>query len=145
MPRPWLAPVGQPPESALGQRLKAARIHYGLSVDALSRVTKAVDQFESRGVSATAMLRYEAGETLPGARELRLLCESLRVTADWFVLGRVIAGLDVEEQTAIAANRALHAHYHRKMAMEGEAAALTVEHAARQQWAQWMIEAKRRT
>ena len=90
------------------------------------------------------MLRYEAGEALPGTRELRLLCESLRVTADWLALGQVIAGLDVEEQTAIAANRALHAHYQRKLNM-GEAVAMTVEHAARQQWVQWVIEAKRRT
>ncbi len=81
------APVGEPPERNLGSRLQRVRQHFGMSVDALSRATKAWDEPELRGVSATALLRYEAGQALPAARELRLLSDSLGVSAHWLLFG----------------------------------------------------------
>ncbi|WP_290644549.1 hypothetical protein, partial [Aquabacterium sp.] len=39
-PEPMQAPFGQAPESLLGKRLALARAHYGLNIEALSRLTK---------------------------------------------------------------------------------------------------------
>jgi len=86
-PSPMLAPTGAPPEAGIGARLQAARNHYRLSVDALARLTKTYDSHEGRGISATALLRYEASAALPGTRELRLLSESLGVESDWLIFG----------------------------------------------------------
>lgn len=86
--KPMPAPFGEAPEKLLGKRIQAARNHYVLSVDALSRLTKTYDETEQRGVSASALLRYEAGDALPAGRELRILCESLGVSADWLIFGR---------------------------------------------------------
>ena len=89
---PMLAPTGQPPESGFGARLKAARTHYSLNVEALSRLTKTDDRPEGRGVSGAAISRYEAGEALPGAREFRMLSESLGLSADWLLFGTIKTG-----------------------------------------------------
>lgn len=55
-----------------------------LSVEALARYTKYFDQV---GVSKASIVRYEAGESLPGARELRILCDALWVSPNWLLLG----------------------------------------------------------
>lgn len=89
---PMLAPTGQPPESGFGARLKAARTHYSLNVEALSRLTKTDDRPEGRGVSGAAISRYEAGEALPGAREFRMISESLGLSADWLLFGTIKTG-----------------------------------------------------
>ena len=89
---PMLAPTGQPPESGFGARLKAARTHYSLNVEALSRLTKTDDRPEGRGVSGAAISRYEAGEALPGAREFRMISESLGLSADWLLFGMIKTG-----------------------------------------------------
>lgn len=102
-PKPLPAPFGQVPESLLGKRIQVARNHYGLSVDALSRLTKAYDEDKQKGVSASALLRYEAGEAMPAARELRILCESLGVPADWLIFGRHHAGEVTRAELALLA------------------------------------------
>ena len=143
-PKPMPAAVGQPPESALGSRLQAVRNHYGLSADALSRLTKTYDYPEPRGVSATALLRYEAGEAMPAARELRLLCESLDVSADWLLFGRIresaatVAGLAV-----LTALRDLHQELARARDV-GEAVAAAPGSIAKMTRRQRIEEAKRR-
>lgn len=81
-----------PPESGFGARVKAARTHYRLNVEALSRLTKSYDSIEGRGVSGAAISRYEGGEALPGAREFRLIAESLGLTADWLLFGTIRTG-----------------------------------------------------
>jgi transcriptional regulator with XRE-family HTH domain len=100
------AAAGQPPESLLGKRIKAARAHYNLSAEALSRLSRLADIHEGRGVSPPSISRYEAGEALPGARELRLLCDSLEVSAHWLLYGLVPSGVAPFEQGLLDALRA---------------------------------------
>lgn len=59
-------------------RLKRTRQANGLTLDALSLVTKVVDP-EGKGISRVSLSRYETG-TSPGLRELRLLLLALRRT-----------------------------------------------------------------
>lgn len=77
-----------PPENGIGERirLKRAEIAGGLTVEDLSRVCKEFDP-EGQGVSRAALFRYESGKILPGARELRILCEALAVSPNWLLLG----------------------------------------------------------
>lgn len=82
-----------PPEDKIGERIKEAREKIGLNFEQLARLTVEYDapQYE-QGISAAMLARYERGvddgrPVLPGARELRLLCEALDVRADWLLLG----------------------------------------------------------
>ena len=100
------AAPGQPPESLLGKRIKVARAHYNLSAEALYRLSKLADTAEGRGVSPPSISRYEAGEALPGARELRLLCDSLEVSPHWLLYGQVPSGVTAFEQGLLDALRA---------------------------------------
>lgn len=70
---------------AFSERLKRARQAKGLTLDALSLVTKGVDP-EGKGISRVSLSRYETG-TSPGLRELRLLALALRRTLSWLVYG----------------------------------------------------------
>ena len=81
-----------PPESGMGERLRTARTHYKLNIEELSRATKVWDDPEERGVSGTAISRYESGDALPGAREFRLLASTLGLSADWLLFGVVPPG-----------------------------------------------------
>lgn len=93
-----------PPEAGFGARIKAARTHYSLNIEALSRLTKACDQPEGRGVSGAAIARYEANEALPGAREFRLLAECMGLSADWLLFGTIqTGGRSAAQQNLIAA------------------------------------------
>lgn len=91
-PQPMPAAFGEPPESMIGRRLQAARTHYKLSVEALSRLTKSFDPHDGKGISPPSLARYESGTNHPGARELRLLCEALAVSADWLLYGQIATG-----------------------------------------------------
>lgn len=77
-----------PPEHGIGDRIKEARQrpNYDLSVEALSRLCRESDG-ESQGIAPTTLLRYEQGKVLPGAREIRILCDALDVSADWLLFG----------------------------------------------------------
>lgn len=85
--RLMLAADGRPPESRFGDRMKDARLQLDLSVEALSRLAKSYDFFEGKGISPPTLGRYEANETLPSLRELRLISESLDVPVEWLVHG----------------------------------------------------------
>lgn len=76
------------PEEGLATRIKEARQRsdYDLSVEALSRLCKECDG-QGQGITATTLLRYEQGKVLPGAREIRVLCDALGVSADWLIFG----------------------------------------------------------
>lgn len=103
IPEPMRAPPGQAPESFLGKRLARAREHYRLKIEALSRLTKSYDVHEGRGISPPSLTRYESGESAPGAREIRLLCEALQVSPHWLVLGEIdAAGSSDTEQKLLA-------------------------------------------
>ncbi len=99
-PVAMLSPAGMPPEHYLGARVSKARAHYKLTVEALSRLCKAADIGEGRGISPPSIARYEANTSLPGTRELRLLAQALGVSTDWLVYGHIDAAgkSDVEQQ-----------------------------------------------
>jgi transcriptional regulator with XRE-family HTH domain len=67
------------------------RKEFDLSVDELAALTAKydyeADYADGSGVSVPTLYRYEKGERLPGARELRLLCDALNVPPDWLLLG----------------------------------------------------------
>lgn len=77
-----------PPEDGIGERIKEARRRpaYDLSVEALSRLCRRSDA-HGQGITSTTLLRYEQGKVLPGAREIRILCDTLDVSADWLLFG----------------------------------------------------------
>jgi len=77
-----------PPEAGIGERIRKRRaeIQDGLSVEDLSRLSRLVDHGE-QGVSKASLHRYESGQAMPGAREIRILCEALDVSANWLLLG----------------------------------------------------------
>lgn len=93
---PAAAPVEvQPlPEKGIGGRIKAARqrTENDLTIEALSRLCKLVDPV-GQGIGRTALIRYESGEVLPGARELRILSEALDVSTDLLIVGRERKGV----------------------------------------------------
>lgn len=81
------AMFADPPESGIGKRIAYCRGQLNnLSLDALARYTKF---FDDEGVSRPSLVRYEAGQTLPGARELRILSKTLWVPIGWLLLGNV--------------------------------------------------------
>lgn len=74
------------PEDGLGTRIRDARNTVNLSLEALSKLTKFMDQ-EKRGISRPVLSGYEKGTYKPGTRELRVLYETLGTTPNWLVLG----------------------------------------------------------
>lgn len=75
------------PEKGIGKRIAYCRGQLdNLSVEALARYTK---NFDSSGISRTTILRYESGDNIPGAREIRILCDALWVPAEWLLFGQV--------------------------------------------------------
>ena len=79
-----------PPEESIGYRIKDRRKELDLSVEQLSVLTTKFDYWKSRGVSTASIFRYEKvgpDGSLPGAREICLLCAALNVTPNWLLLG----------------------------------------------------------
>ena len=101
--KPKLEPMSaSPPESGIGKRIAYCRGQLdNLPIEALARYTK---NFDEVGVSRASLVRYEAGGTMPGARELRILCNALWVTPGWLLTGEVgTAGLSANEFDLISA------------------------------------------
>lgn len=65
-------------ENGIGLRIKAARDSYGISQTDLHKLT---------GLSRTVLINYEAGRHSPGARELKLLCDALKVSPNQIIYG----------------------------------------------------------
>lgn len=86
--KPDLVPIlGDWParESGIPKRIAYCRGQLNnLSVEALARYTK---YFDPTGISKASIVRYESGDSFPGARELRILCDALWVSSDWLLLG----------------------------------------------------------
>jgi transcriptional regulator with XRE-family HTH domain len=75
------------PERRVGARIAYCRKQLdNLSVEALSRYTKKFDRY---GIARTTLVRYETGDFLPGARELRILADTFWVPITWLLLGIV--------------------------------------------------------
>lgn len=102
--KPDLVPMfATPPEKGIGQRIAYCRGQLdNLKAEELARYTKNVDQ---QGVSRQSIVRYESGEFVPGARELRILCDALWVPANWLLFG--VVGPDVENSAGGALLSAL--------------------------------------
>lgn len=71
---------------SIGRRLVEARMGLGLSQQAVHTRTKLNDP-EGVGVSRAVLSLYETGVNKPGAREIRILCETLKVTPNWLLYG----------------------------------------------------------
>lgn len=93
--RPDLVPMmAYPEEAGIGKRIAYCRGQLdNLSVEAMARYTKKFDQV---GVSKASLVRYEAGDSVPGARELRILCKALWVPANWLLFGTLDSGTQLQ-------------------------------------------------
>jgi transcriptional regulator with XRE-family HTH domain len=69
--------------ATFGQRLKAARVMAGLSMDAL------VEKLDKR-LSKPAISKYENGLMMPDSENLILLADALNVDPDFFFSERVV-------------------------------------------------------
>lgn len=86
-PPPKLGVLSQrEPELELGDRLQRAREAKGFTQGELAELTKRPDK-DGKGLSRAVISLYEAGTNRPGPREIRLLCEALRVTPSYFIYG----------------------------------------------------------
>nr|WP_315483833.1 helix-turn-helix transcriptional regulator [uncultured Undibacterium sp.] len=79
------------PEDGIGSRLRAAREMRGWSQSYVSDMSKELD-IGRKGVHRTVLVGYEAGHSRPGAREIRILCETLSITPNWLIYGSEFAG-----------------------------------------------------
>mgnify|MGYP000650112629 CR=1 FL=1 len=118
---PMQAAFDKPPESRIGERISAARKGLSLSVEALARFTTYFDPQEKRGISPTSLLRYESGEFEPGARELRILCDTLCVPPGWLLYGSLEnAGDDSHAQRLLNALEQYVVSRSREIRFDGE-------------------------
>jgi transcriptional regulator with XRE-family HTH domain len=114
------AATGMPPESRFGDRVKDVRLQLDLSVEALSRLTKRYDKADQKGISAPTLGRYEANETTPSLRELRLIAEALDVPVQWLVDGNLPEVKGGEEiQALISAMRRFVEHVNQDITVGG--------------------------
>ena len=77
--------VGEP-ERELGHRLQDARRQAGLTQGELSERTKLADA-SGEGIARAVISRYESGVNRPSPRELRIICEALRVSPSMLIYG----------------------------------------------------------
>lgn len=105
--KPDLKPMpSSPDEAGIGNRIAYCRGQLdNLSVEALARYTK---KFDPVGVSKASLVRYESGDSVPGARELRILCKALWVPANWLLFGTLDS--DTQRQTGRVLLEALESH-----------------------------------
>ena len=86
------APSRQPgrlsnaPERDLGIRLRETRELKHITQGELATLTVNLDA-EDKGVSRAVISLYEKGVNRPSPKELRLLCEALRVTPNFLIYG----------------------------------------------------------
>lgn len=74
------------PELDLGDRIREAREAARLTQSELAELTKQADS-EQKGVSRAVLSFYETGKSRPSPRELRMLCEVLRVSPSQLIYG----------------------------------------------------------
>jgi transcriptional regulator with XRE-family HTH domain len=74
------------PEDELGSRLQAAREERRWTQGELAELTRSLDG-DDKGVSRAVISLYEAGTNRPSPREIRLLCEALRITPNFLIYG----------------------------------------------------------
>lgn len=72
--------------SEIGKRIADARNGLGWSQLALHTRTKLADP-GGMGISRAVLSLYETGTNKPGAREIRILCDTLKVSPNWLLYG----------------------------------------------------------
>lgn len=82
----------RPPEEGIGERIKKRREELRLNYEELSRMTIRCDYWGgNKGLTSAMIARYEKGvegkPVLPGAREIRILCDSLNISPEWLLFG----------------------------------------------------------
>lgn len=70
----------------MGERIRSLRERNGLTQSQFSQQTVQADP-SGKGISRTVLVGYEAGKFKPGAREIRILCETFKVNASWLIFG----------------------------------------------------------
>lgn len=80
------------PEEGIGERIRKRREELRLNYEELSRLTARCDYWgDKKGLTSAMIARYEKGAggkpVLPGARELRILCDALNVEPSWLLNG----------------------------------------------------------
>lgn len=78
--------VKDEPEDQLGVRLREARENDRLTQGELADRTKLADK-ENIGITRNVISFIESGRTKPGPREIRLLCEALRISPNFLIYG----------------------------------------------------------
>lgn len=80
-------------ELTIGERIQKRRKELGLSAEELAALTSLYsydnEGENERGLSSQTLYRYEKNEREPASREIKLLCGSLNVSADWLVFGKL--------------------------------------------------------
>lgn len=91
--KPTLGPIlADDPERGIAKRIAYCRGQLdNLSFEALARYLR---YFDRKGIAATSLMRYESGEYIPGARELRILCDAFWVPAQWLLFGTMEHSVD---------------------------------------------------
>lgn len=74
------------PEADLGRRLQETRESMRLTQGDLAELTKGLDADE-KGISRAVVSLYESGTNRPSPREIRLLCEALKVSPNYLIYG----------------------------------------------------------
>lgn len=74
------------PENELGKRLEFQRRAKGLTQGQLADLTKQADE-TGKGLSRGVISLYELGINRPGVKEIRLLCEILRISPSYLIYG----------------------------------------------------------
>ncbi len=74
------------PESDLGIRLDFQRRAKGLTQSQLAALTKQADK-AGKGLSRSVISLYELGINRPSTKEIRLLCEALKVSPSYLIYG----------------------------------------------------------
>ncbi|MBI3916250.1 MAG: hypothetical protein HY322_04520 [Betaproteobacteria bacterium] len=98
--KPALGPImSDDPERGIGKRIAYCRGQLdNLSFEALARYVRC---FDRKGIATTSLMRYESGEYLPGARELRILSDTFWVPPKWLLFGTVDHDLMVPGSTSL--------------------------------------------
>lgn len=70
----------------IGKRIFDARDGLGLSQESLYKRTKLNDH-DGIGISRAVLSLYERGINKPGAREISILCVTLKISPNWLLFG----------------------------------------------------------
>lgn len=70
----------------IGKRILEARTGLGLSQQGIHTRSKLHDP-DNMGISRAVLSLYETGVNKPGAREICILCETLKITPNWLLFG----------------------------------------------------------